>query len=236
MQKISREINNLARQIGRIVVIMELCGTHTEAVARHGIKKLLPENIKLLSGPGCPVCVTDQRDINAVIALAMEGVPIACYGDVLRVPGTLKTPNSERQTPNLKLKLKNNSAFKVQSYSSKLKIKEYRFPPILLDLIWNRLHIFPVEWLIGDVDLFISSDWTEPPTKRAKKATILYDLIVYKNPEETDSKIVKTQKRKLKWVKKESDVVFCISESTKKDAMEILNIKENRLRVIYPGI
>ncbi|MDP3057655.1 MAG: hypothetical protein Q8N37_04035 [bacterium] len=89
MKNILNEINLFAKKIDRPIVLMELCGTHTEAVARHGIKKLLPKNIKLLSGPGCPVCVTDQRDINAVIALALEGIPIACYGDVLRVPGTI---------------------------------------------------------------------------------------------------------------------------------------------------
>lgn len=116
------------------------------------------------------------------------------------------------------------------------KFKRYRFPPFLLDLIWNKLHIFPIEWFIGDIDLFISSDWTEPPAKRAKKATILYDLIIYKHPEETDQKIIDTQKRKLKWVKKESDIIFCISESTKRDAMEILGIEKNKLKVIYPGI
>lgn len=90
MKNIIQKINNIADKIGRQVVLMELCGTHTEAVARHGIKKLLPKNIKLLSGPGCPVCVTDQYDINAIIALALNGIPIACYGDVLRVPGTLQ--------------------------------------------------------------------------------------------------------------------------------------------------
>lgn len=115
-------------------------------------------------------------------------------------------------------------------------IKKFRFPPSFLDFFWNRLHILPIEWFIGDIDMFISSDWTEPPSVKAKKATILYDLIVYKYPKETDSKIITTQKRKLKWVKKESDIIFCISESTKKDAMEILGIEENRLKVIYPGI
>ncbi len=90
MKNILKGINALAAKINQPIVLMELCGTHTEAVARHGIKKLLPKNIKLLSGPGCPVCVTDQRDINAIIALALEGIPIACYGDVLRVPGTLQ--------------------------------------------------------------------------------------------------------------------------------------------------
>lgn len=115
------------------------------------------------------------------------------------------------------------------------KIKTFRFPPSLLDLLWNRLHIFSIEWLIGDVDVFITSDWTEPPTIKAKKATILYDLIVYKYPNETDRKIVDVQKRKLKWVKKESSIVFCISEATKKDAMELLGLQEDRLKVILPG-
>jgi hypothetical protein len=115
-------------------------------------------------------------------------------------------------------------------------IKTFRFPPILLDLLWNRLHVLPIEWLIGDVDVFITSDWTEPPTLRAKKATILYDSVVYKYPSETDRKIVEVQKRKLKWVRKESEMVFCISESTKKDAVDILGIEKEKLKVIYPGI
>ncbi len=129
-----------------------------------------------------------------------------------------------------------NSKFKIQNYNSKFKIKSFRIPPSVLDLLWNRLHILPIEWLIGDVDVFITSDWTEPPTIRAKKATILYDLIVYKYPQETDRKIVEVQKRKLKWVKKESDLIFCISRATKKDAMEVLGIEEKRLKVIYPGV
>mgnify|MGYP000128981173 CR=1 FL=1 len=117
-----------------------------------------------------------------------------------------------------------------------IKLKTFRLPPSFLDFLWNRLHILPIEWLIGDVDIFISSDWTEPPTKKTKKATILYDLIVYKYPQETDQKIVATQKRKLEWVKKESEIVFCISEATKRDAMEVLGIEEKRLKVIYPGL
>jgi len=116
------------------------------------------------------------------------------------------------------------------------KIKKFRLPPTLLDLLWNKLHILPIEWLIGDIDVFITSDWTEPPAVRTKKVTILYDLIVYKYPNETDRKIIEVQKRKLKWVKKESDLIFCISEATKKDAVEILKIEEERLKVIYPGL
>ncbi len=117
-----------------------------------------------------------------------------------------------------------------------VQIKSFKMPPSLLNIMWNKMHIIPIENFIGNVDLFLTSDWTEPPSKKAKKATILYDLIVYKYPEETDSKIISTQKMKLKWVKKESDVVFCISESTKKDAVELLGIDLSKLLVIYPGL
>lgn len=136
--------------------------------------------------------------------------------------------------------------FKVSHFSStvrellaekgKVVLKSYKFPPTVLDILWNKLHIFPIEVFLGDIDVFISSDWVEPPTKKAKKATILYDLIVYKYSEETSSTIVSVQKRKLAWVKKESKMIFCISESTKRDAMEILGIDERRLQVIYPGL
>lgn len=134
--------------------------------------------------------------------------------------------------------LRRNFQFKILNLksNSNVKIKQFKLPPVFLDFLWNRLHIAPIEWFIGDVDIFITSDWTEPPAKKARKATIIYDLIVYKYPKETDSKIVETQKRKLEWVKKESDMIFCISEATKKDAMKILSIDGSRLKVAYPGI
>jgi hypothetical protein len=119
--------------------------------------------------------------------------------------------------------------------SSNVKIKKFKMPPMFLDLIWNKLHILPIEKFIGPIDLFITSDWTEPPSK-AKKATILYDLVVYKYPQETDKKIINTQKKKLSWVKKETERIFCISDGTAKDAREILGIPENKLTVVYPGL
>jgi len=73
---------------GRSVRLMEVCGTHTMAIARHGIRDLLPENVTLCSGPGCPVCVTDAGYIDAAIELARRGVSIATFGDMLRVPGS----------------------------------------------------------------------------------------------------------------------------------------------------
>ncbi len=120
--------------------------------------------------------------------------------------------------------------------SSRVKLKSFKFPPTFLDLMWNRLHVLPIESLIGEVDLFITSDWTEPPTKKAKKATILYDLVVYKHPRESDEKIVSTQKRKLRWVRKESDMVLCISEATRRDAKVILGLEDRKLQVVYPGV
>lgn len=125
------------------------------------------------------------------------------------------------------------SNFKLPN--SNVQIKKFKLPPTLLNTLWNNFHIFPIEWFIGDVDVFISSDWVQPPSK-SKKITILYDLIVYKHPEETDKKIVEVQKRRLKWVKKEVDKIICISEATKKDAMSILGIPEEKLAVIYPGV
>lgn len=125
---------------------------------------------------------------------------------------------------------------KSQFPNSNIQIKTFKIPPIVLDFLWNRLHIVPIEWLIGPVDVFISSDWTQPPTKKAKKVTILYDLIVYKYPQETDQKIIQTQKRRLGWVRKECDVIFCISEATKRDAIEVLDIPEEKLKVVYPGV
>jgi len=114
-------------------------------------------------------------------------------------------------------------------------IRNFKLPPLFLDLLWNKLHIVPIEWFIGPIDVFISSDWLQPPTN-ARKITILYDLVVYKYPEETAKKIIEVHKRKLKWVKKEVDKIICISISTKKDAMKILNIPEDRFSVIYPGL
>lgn len=119
-----------------------------------------------------------------------------------------------------------------------VRVKTFYFPPLFLELLWNKLHIFPIERLIGKIDVFLSSDWLQPPTK-AKKVTTIHDLIVYKYPESFQQKgghnIVVNQKKRLEWVKKECDMIICDSEATKKDAMEILGIEEKRLKVVYPG-
>ena len=154
----------------------------------------------------------------------------------------------------LKLDKKNESVLFGSSFRHKKKLKKFTdrfkskknvtvklfcFPPILLEFLWNRLHVLPIEWLIGKVDVFFSSDWLQPPTS-AKKVTTLHDLIVLKHPESFANigghDIVANQKLRLKWVKKEADMIVCDSLATKKDAMALLGIPEKRLKVIYLGI
>jgi len=82
-------VSSLAAGIGREVSLMEICGTHTHAIGRYGIRRLLPKNLRLISGPGCPVCVTSVADVDR--ALYLTGLPdvmFATFGDMLRVPGT----------------------------------------------------------------------------------------------------------------------------------------------------
>lgn len=110
--------------------------------------------------------------------------------------------------------------------------KYFSIPPTALDIFWNKLHILPVENLIGKVDIFHSSDWTQPPTK-AKKITTMHDLVVYKYPESSHPKIINTQKRRLEWVAKECDIVIADSIATKNDIIEILKIPEEKIRVVY---
>ncbi|MDR1378029.1 MAG: hydrogenase formation protein HypD [Synergistaceae bacterium] len=72
----------------RNLTFMEVCGTHTVAIFRSGLRSLLPEGLRLLSGPGCPVCVTDQGEIDIALNLAKKDYVILTYGDMLRVPGS----------------------------------------------------------------------------------------------------------------------------------------------------
>ena len=81
-------LDRLAAELDAPLRFMEVCGTHTVSIFRSGLRSLLPENITHLSGPGCPVCVTHDREIAACMELAAKpGVTVATFGDLLRVPG-----------------------------------------------------------------------------------------------------------------------------------------------------
>lgn len=73
------------------VRIMEVCGTHTMAIAKSGLRQLLPQNVELVSGPGCPVCVTPAAVMDEVLRMAaLPGVTLTTYGDLMRVPGSVR--------------------------------------------------------------------------------------------------------------------------------------------------
>jgi hydrogenase expression/formation protein HypD len=80
---------NVVSEIGRErVSVMHVCGSHEQAIARFGLRAVFPEGLDVIMGPGCPVCITDIPEVDEAYALAMQGVRVATYGDMLRVPGT----------------------------------------------------------------------------------------------------------------------------------------------------
>jgi hydrogenase expression/formation protein HypD len=90
-------LQNIREKSIKPVRIMEVCGGHTMAIRKYGIHNLLPQNIELLSGPGCPVCVTDQKYIDTLIAFSKNpDIIVLTYGDLVRVPGTLSSLERER--------------------------------------------------------------------------------------------------------------------------------------------
>jgi len=85
------------READSPLYLMEVCGTHTVAIAKSGIRSLLPPTLKLISGPGCPVCVTDNVDLDMVMELSRQpNVIIATYGDMIRVPGSKSSLQQEK--------------------------------------------------------------------------------------------------------------------------------------------
>ncbi len=97
MKTLVQNIQELSQRVGRDVKMMEVCGTHTMAAFRSGLWQLLPDSVRLVSGPGCPVCVTDPSYLDAAIALcARPDVIVATFGDLVRVPGTDTSLERER--------------------------------------------------------------------------------------------------------------------------------------------
>jgi hydrogenase expression/formation protein HypD len=84
-KEISQELHRL---VDREMNFMHICGTHEAAIARTGLRSVLPDRLKIVMGPGCPVCITPQGEIDAGLELAERGCIVATYGDLLRVPGT----------------------------------------------------------------------------------------------------------------------------------------------------
>ena len=85
-------LTRVTAAIGRSPVsVMHVCGSHEQAIARFGLRASFPRDLNVIMGPGCPVCITDQPEVDEAVALARQGVRIATYGDMLRVPGTARS-------------------------------------------------------------------------------------------------------------------------------------------------
>ncbi len=96
LDKVNKMVDELCRNRNRIN-LMEVCGTHTMAISSFGIRRAVDERLRLLSGPGCPVCVTTQEEIDAAIGLAGNpDVTLVTFGDMMRVPGSKGSLEQEK--------------------------------------------------------------------------------------------------------------------------------------------
>lgn len=90
-RSLAATLERLVDEIGRKVAVMHVCGSHEQAIAKFGLRSLFPKNLDVIMGPGCPVCVTDTPEVDEGVVLAGQGVKIVTFGDMLRVPGTVKS-------------------------------------------------------------------------------------------------------------------------------------------------
>lgn len=109
--------------------------------------------------------------------------------------------------------------------------KVFPVGPSLLDLLWNRLHLLPVEAFLGHLDIWHSSDWTQGPS-RAPAVTTIHDLSPFIYPQELDPRIVSVHNAKMRWVIKECRRIICVSEHTASDLMQLFSISPDRIAVI----
>jgi len=87
--QLSAALARTVQEIGRAPVsVMHVCGSHEQAIARFGLRTNFPRDLDVIMGPGCPVCITDQPEVDEAVALARQGIRIATYGDMVRVPGS----------------------------------------------------------------------------------------------------------------------------------------------------
>lgn len=124
----------------------------------------------------------------------------------------------------------------LKKLSKNVRVVCVPIPPTILDFLWNMLHIIPIDWFTGPLDVFWSSDWTQPPiSKTTLGMTTIHDVSFLVQPESFPEIIRTVQERRLKLAKKECSLFLCDSEATKKDVVERLHIQKDQCIVIYPG-
>ncbi len=126
VNKIKVMIHKVAKDINGTVKIMDFCGTHEHSIVYNGIRSLMPSNVDLVAGPGCPVCITPAHYVDAMIKLALDGVRVYTYGDTYLLPGS-ELPGSDK--PRTLADAKALGADVVVVYSLLEAIKHYRRDP-----------------------------------------------------------------------------------------------------------
>ncbi len=174
-------------------------------------------------------------DISQVV---YEGTGVASYTDQL-VTHLLKVDTENEYLlfgiAFRKYKILADYLEKARHLNKKVSGKFLFLPQKFGNVVWNKLHLINLDLLLGQVDVFHSSDWMQPPIN-CKRVTTIHDLIVYKYQETSHPEIVETQKKRLYWVKKECDLVVCDSFATREDLERFLHFDSQKLEVVYPGI
>lgn len=117
---------------------------------------------------------------------------------------------------------------------SNVKIYQSKLPPTLLQIMWNQLQLFPIELFIGKCDIFHTSDWTQPPTIKAKTITTVHDLTPFLYPEWHHQKVITAHRNKMKLAAKKCVEFICVSENTKNDLVKLFpKIDPKKIDVIY---
>lgn len=122
----------------------------------------------------------------------------------------------------------------LQKNHSNIKIYQFKLPPTLLQILWNQLHLFPIEFFIGKCDIFHTSDWTQPPTIKAKTITTVHDLTPFLYPQWHHQKVIVAHKNKMRQAIKKCSAFICVSQNTKNDLLKLFpKINPQKISVIY---
>lgn len=104
---------------------------------------------------------------------------------------------------------------------SNVSIYHHRLPPTFLEFLWNKIHFLPIELFIGDCDVFHTSDWTQPPTIKARTIATIHDLTPFIYPQWHHLKVIKAHRQKMYWAVQKCYAFICVSQNTKEDLLKL---------------
>ncbi|RLC33276.1 hypothetical protein DRH14_05175 [Candidatus Shapirobacteria bacterium] len=123
------------------------------------------------------------------------------------------------------------------SQHKNLTIYKYKIPATLLEILWNRLRLLPIEFFIGKCDVFHTSDWTQPPAQKAKLVTTIHDLSPFLFPQWSHPKIVKNHQRKMKLASQNCRQFICVSKNSQRDLLRLFpKIDKNKTSLVYEAV